>query len=118
MTQVALGVDHSVFLTGSNGGVWTCGLNTGGQLGQGAIGSSLGAPAMIKLKDTVAVGVAAARYHSVFWTRSGTVKIVAENIQRNSLKGHWLLAFLFSYTQGLLQIESSISVLVQAHLQL
>ena len=112
MTQVALGVDHSVFLTGSNGGVWTCGLNTGGQLGQGAIGSSLGAPAMIKLKDTVAVGVAAARYHSVFWTRSGTMKIVVENIQRNSLKGgcHWLLAFLFSYTQGLLQIESSISV--------
>ena len=89
-------VDHSVFLTGSNGGVWTCGLNTGGQLGQGAIGSSLGAPAMIKLKDTVAVGVAAARYHSVFWTRSGTMKIVVENIQRNSLKGgcHWLFCFL------------------------
>ena len=70
VTQAALGVDHSVFLV-AGGGVMTCGLNTSGQLGQGPLGASVATPTAIKLKpDVVPVGVAAARYHSVFWTAS------------------------------------------------
>ena len=72
MILPALGVDHSVLLT-AGGGVWTCGVNTSGQLGLGTIGGSgsgVATPTAVKLsKDTApVVGVAAARYHSVFWT--------------------------------------------------
>ena len=71
VSQVALGVDHSVFLV-AGGTVWTCGLNTSGQLGHAsvALGQSLATPSPIKMKQDIAVpvGVAAARYHSVFWT--------------------------------------------------
>ncbi len=79
--QVALGVDHSVFLL-SSGAVWTCGTNTHHQLGQssslkqctspapvtaawkgGKSGSGIGA------RFPPAEGVAASRFHSLFWTR-------------------------------------------------
>jgi len=70
-TDVALGVDHSVFLT-EGGVVHTCGMNTFHQLGLHPPPSLLLAPAPItprdKAKQPPALGVAAARFHSLFWT--------------------------------------------------
>ena len=69
--DLALGVDHSLFLTES-GTVFTCGENTFHQLGHQPPPPRLLAPAPIGgrggIKLPVGVGVAAARYHSVFWT--------------------------------------------------
>jgi len=70
-TDVALGVDHSVFLT-EGGVVHTCGINTFHQLGHHPPPSLLLAPAPITPRGTTkhppALGVAAARFHSLFWT--------------------------------------------------
>lgn len=70
-TDVALGVDHSVFLT-EGGVVHTCGMNTFHQLGHHPPPSLLLAPAPITPRGTTkhppALGVAAARFHSLFWT--------------------------------------------------
>eukprot|EP00090_Calanus_glacialis_P008375 TRINITY_DN16703_c0_g1_i1.p1 TRINITY_DN16703_c0_g1~~TRINITY_DN16703_c0_g1_i1.p1 ORF type:complete len:1265 (-),score=475.87 TRINITY_DN16703_c0_g1_i1:242-4036(-) len=70
-TDVALGVDHSVFLT-EGGVVHTCGMNTFHQLGLHPPPSLLLAPAPITPRGTAkhppALGVAAARFHSLFWT--------------------------------------------------
>lgn len=70
-TDVALGVDHSVFLT-EGGVVHTCGMNTFHQLGLHPPPSLLLAPAPITPRGTTkhppALGVAAARFHSLFWT--------------------------------------------------
>jgi len=70
-TDVALGVDHSIFLT-SNGIVYTCGENTFHQLGQQPPSARLLAPSPVGgrggVKPPPAVGVAAGRYHSAFWT--------------------------------------------------
>jgi len=70
-TDVALGVDHSVFLT-EGGVVHTCGMNTFHQLGLHPPPTLLLAPAPITPRGTAklppALGVAAARFHSLFWT--------------------------------------------------
>lgn len=73
VTSVALGVDHSVFLTGS-GGVWTCGKNTLGLLGHQSGGGPALVPKQVKSSNAkgeklpVAEGIGASRFHSLFWT--------------------------------------------------
>ena len=69
---LALGVDHSVFLC-EGGSVLTCGLNTHHQLGHFPPPPLLLAPAPVTARSSApkfpaAVGVAAARFHSLFWT--------------------------------------------------
>ena len=71
-TGLALGVDHSVFLC-EGGSVLTCGLNTHHQLGHAPPPPLLLAPAPVTARSSApkfpaAVGVAAARFHSLFWT--------------------------------------------------
>jgi len=69
--DVALGVDHSVFLS-ETGTVYTCGENIFHQLGHQPPPPRLLAPAPVGsrggIKHPAATGVAAGRYHSVFWT--------------------------------------------------
>ena len=71
--ELALGVDHSVFLV-EGGTVLTCGMNTYHQLGHHPPPPRLLAPAPIfphgTNKQPPAKGVAAARFHSVFWTET------------------------------------------------
>ena len=84
-TDIALGVDHSMFL-GLNGTIWVCGSNTSYQLGlsgtsQSAIvvtpqsigGSKISNNGTSKSSSekqfTSAIGIAASRYHSLFWTK-------------------------------------------------
>ena len=92
--DVALGVDHSLFLNEA-GLVFTCGENTYHQLGHQPPPPRLLAPAPVGgrggVKQPAAVGVAAGRYHSVFWTEEavytwglnagqlGHIKVVLEN---------------------------------------
>lgn len=64
--DIALGMDHSLFLAQS-GVVYTCGENTYHQLGHCPPPPRLLAPSPVGTKKP-AKGVAAARYHSVFWT--------------------------------------------------
>jgi len=69
--DVDLGVDHSIFLT-DDGTVYTCGENSFHQLGHQPPPPRLLAPAPVGArgghKPVPAVGVAAGRYHSVYWT--------------------------------------------------
>jgi len=69
--DVALGVDHTIFLA-EGGIVHTCGMNTFHQLGLYPPPSILLAPAPITPRGTTkhpsALGVAAARFHSLFWS--------------------------------------------------
>ncbi len=80
-SQVALGVDHSVFLL-SSGAVWTCGTNNYHQLGQALSLKQAATPAPVSAawkggakagsggtRFPAADGVCAARFHSLFWTR-------------------------------------------------
>lgn len=70
---MALGVDHSVFLV-EGGTVLTCGLNTHHQLGQAPPPPRLLSPAPVSSRGSSqqklppARGVAAARFHSVFYS--------------------------------------------------
>ena len=73
--DIALGVDHSLFLA-SKGGIWTCGSNDMDQLGQGGIKKQM-VPTLLKGPTSKpsdryppALGISAARYHSVFWTQT------------------------------------------------
>ena len=83
--DIALGIDHSMFL-GSNGTIWVCGSNTSYQLGlsgtsQSAIvvtpqsigGSKISNNSSSKSSSekqfSSAIGIAASRYHSLFWTK-------------------------------------------------
>ncbi len=80
--QVALGVDHSVFLL-SSGAVWTCGTNAYHQLGQSPAMKGATSPAPVNAawkgssgstkqggsKFPPAEGIGASRFHSLFWTR-------------------------------------------------
>jgi len=63
--DIAYGMDHSLFLS-QTGVVYTCGENTYHQLGHCPAPPRLLAPAPVTTKKS-AKGVAAARYHSVFW---------------------------------------------------
>ena len=70
--DIALGVDHTLFLC-TGGTVFSCGLNTFHQLGHHPPPPLLLAPVPISAKSSApkypaAVGVAAAKVHSVFWT--------------------------------------------------
>jgi len=70
--DIALGVDHTLFLC-TGGTVFSCGLNTFHQLGHHPPPPLLLAPVPITAKSSApkypaAVGVAAAKVHSVFWT--------------------------------------------------
>ena len=68
VTSVSLGIDHSLFLT-SNGQVFVCGMNDHGQLGLKENVTST--PVMLnnnKSKLPSAKGIAASKYHSLFWT--------------------------------------------------
>jgi len=67
---LALGVDHTVFLC-EGGAVLTCGLNTYHQLGHTPPPPLLLAPAPCTARGTKALGVAAARFHSLYWTADG-----------------------------------------------
>jgi len=67
---LALGVDHTVFLC-EGGAVLTCGLNTYHQLGHTPPPPLLLAPAPCTARGTKALGVAAARFHSLYWTTDG-----------------------------------------------
>ena len=84
--DVALGVDHSMFLA-SNGTVWVCGSNASHQLGlsgtsqsahilspQSIGGSKISSSSSSKITSdkqafSSAIGIAASRYHSLFWTK-------------------------------------------------
>ena len=70
-TDVSLGVDHSLFLC-DNGLVYSCGDNSYHQLGHSYTPAKLLSPAPVYLKAGEgrydAVGVAAGKYHSVFWS--------------------------------------------------
>ena len=71
--ELALGVDHSVFLV-EGGTVLTCGMNTYHQLGQAPPPPRLLSPAPVSARGASqqklppARGVAAARFHSVFFS--------------------------------------------------
>ncbi|XP_039275815.1 inhibitor of Bruton tyrosine kinase [Nilaparvata lugens] len=71
ITFVAIGRDHTVLLT-ENGAVLTCGLNTHHQLGHSPPPAKLLVPRPIHLRSlrvSNVIGVSAARFHSVFWTK-------------------------------------------------
>lgn len=89
--DVALGVDHSVFLT-EGGVVYTCGENSYHQLGHQPPPARLLAPAPVGgrgpgVKLAPAVGVAAGRYHSVFWTEEAVYTWGLNAGQLGHLKG-------------------------------
>ena len=85
-TDIALGVDHSMFLT-SKGTIWVCGSNSFYQLGLSGTAQSANvvSPQSIgggkissgnatksssdKQAFSSAIGIAASRYHSLFWTK-------------------------------------------------
>ena len=85
-TDIALGVDHSMFLT-SKGTIWVCGSNEFHQLGLSGTAQSANvvSPQSIgggkissgnatkssgdKQPFCSAIGIAASRYHSLFWTK-------------------------------------------------
>ncbi|XP_064404443.1 inhibitor of Bruton tyrosine kinase-like isoform X2 [Halichondria panicea] len=69
--QVVLCKFHSVFLS-ECGRVLTCGHGLGGRLGHGSE-QSLVTPCVVRTVEGVAVGVAAARNHTVILTKSGSV---------------------------------------------
>jgi len=65
--SLALGLDHTVFLC-EGGTVLTCGMNTYHQLGHHPPPTFLLAPAPCTARGVKALGVAAARFHSLYWT--------------------------------------------------
>ena len=88
---MALGVDHSVFLC-EGGSVLTCGLNTHHQLGHFPPPPLLLAPAPVTARSSspkfpAAVGVAAARFHSLFWTADAVYTWGLNGGQLGHIKG-------------------------------
>lgn len=68
--SISIGRDHTVFLAES-GAVYACGLNTHHQLGIIPPPPKLVAPRRINLsKNYTILGVAAGRFHSVFWNKT------------------------------------------------
>ncbi|XP_059088832.1 inhibitor of Bruton tyrosine kinase-like [Tigriopus californicus] len=94
VTQVALGTDHSVFLN-AKGAVYTCGTNEYHQLGHGTTSLDNTTPQLVSANTKVAkghkypsaLGVAAARFHSVFWTSSSLYTWGLNAGQLGHLKG-------------------------------
>ena len=89
--SLALGVDHSVFLC-EGGVVLTCGLNTHHQLGHAPPPPLLLAPAPVTARSSApkfpaAVGVAAARFHSLFWTADAVYTWGLNGGQLGHIKG-------------------------------
>lgn len=92
--QVALGTDHSVFLN-AKGAVYTCGTNEYHQLGHGTSSLDSNTPQLVSANTKMAkgskyppaVGVAAARFHSVFWTSSSLFTWGLNAGQLGHLKG-------------------------------
>lgn len=74
VVAASVGRDHTVLLMES-GAVWTCGLNTYHVLGHSPPPASLLSPRPVNPKFLKAlggprIGVCAAKYHSVFWSKS------------------------------------------------
>lgn len=65
--DITLGMDHTVFLC-EGGMVLTCGINTYHQLGHNPPPHLLLAPAPCTTKGVKALGIGAARFHSLYWT--------------------------------------------------
>ena len=72
--EVALGIDHTVFLT-TNGRVFTVGLNTHNQLGVSSSIKETSTPTQVSLESSslknikTVIGIGANRYHSLCWTK-------------------------------------------------
>jgi hypothetical protein len=88
--DVALGVDHSVFLT-TTGAVLTCGTNLHHQLGQNPSPTESTSPQLVYLGKQIqkpcAVGVGASRFHSLFWTKDAVFTWGLNAGQLGHLKG-------------------------------
>lgn len=77
VVAASVGRDHTILLM-ENGSVWTCGLNTYHVLGHSPPPASLLIPRPLNPKVLKAlggpiIGVCAARYHSVFWSKSAVL---------------------------------------------
>ncbi|RZF45920.1 hypothetical protein LSTR_LSTR008297 [Laodelphax striatellus] len=71
VSSVAVGRDHTILLT-ENGSVLSCGLNTHHQLGHSPPPAKLLVARAINLRSlkvSNVIGISAARFHSVFWTK-------------------------------------------------
>lgn len=89
---IALGADHSVFLSEQNGGsVWTCGTNSFHQLGLVPAPPMVTEPQIINGSGSklppAALGIGAGRFHSLFWTRSSLFTWGLNAGQLGHLKG-------------------------------
>lgn len=88
--EIAAGQDHLVLLT-EDGQVWTCGLNTYHQLGHVPPPERLLIPRPLSLKfkeQKEFVGICAARYHTVLYTKEAVFTFGLNAGQLGHLKGN------------------------------
>ena len=112
ITEVSLGIDHTLFLT-SNGQVLTCGVNNYHQLGLKDV-EAIQTPTMLnsaKSKLPMAKGIAASKFHSLYWTSDSLYTWGLNGGQLGHMKNEKTVAFpkLVSSLKGhdISQISSS-----------